>query len=208
MDIDEPGGLGQGRGGRGDPGEPVVDVVGHQEQLAGAAQRLRFVVLDPLHLEHAPGRLDLGAAGLAVELFGRDPPPELLGLGLGPIVDPDDRRTYGLIPFVEKHDRLPLAAAGDRRHLPGIDPGGGQGLPETREDRVPVHLGLDLVPIRLEGSQRVVLDGLGQKPAVPVEEGRLDRGGANVEGQIHDARHLSCVCLGSGRLSKRWSRPP
>ena len=76
---------------------------------------------------------------------------KLFGFRPGAQVQPDDGGTHRPAVVPEEDHRLPLAASRDGLYLAGIDPRGERISCVSRDHRVPVDVGIDLVPVDRRG---------------------------------------------------------
>jgi len=139
-------------------GQAVADVVLRQENLRGALINARLVSADPEDLrrrEAREGRVRDHAEETA-PTAGR--PGDLVALGAGPLIVPEDRAAKDPAAPVEEDGAVHLARQADAGDLDGPDLGRTKHLANTRPGRLPPILGVLLAPGG-PGSVRGILDG-------------------------------------------------
>ena len=164
-----------------DAGEDIVDVVLGEHDLGDLRKVLRFVFPHPQQLGGGEaGEGDVGGEGR--ELLLPHLVIEIVHLGGGAAVVPQNGGADDPVPVVQHHQAVHLAAAADAGHLTGVKAGeeGGDAL---QHRLFPVLRGL-LAPAGLGKLQRILPGHLIADAAVLVHQQQLDGGGAQVDTDV------------------------
>ena len=108
---------------------------------------LRLVVPHPQHLGGGETGHDIVASDLD-EAAPADPVPDIVGLGMGSLIVPQDRRPQHLTGVIEQDETVHLPGHPDPADVAAIDAGFGQRLLDCLYGRLPPQIGSLLRPQR------------------------------------------------------------
>jgi hypothetical protein len=175
-------------------GEPEPDVVLGQGDARDLAVGVGLVVAQPQQL----GRREAGqraVAGQRDQLSEPDGGLDLLALGLGALIVPQDRGTQHAVFGVQRDQPVHLAAQADAG---GVADGRGQ-LGQDGLGGAPPVPGVLLRPAGARGGQGVLRLDPSQDPSIRVD--RQPLGGRGPDVDAHEYRHVSKLCNAGGRGS-------
>ena len=164
-----------------DAGEDIVDVILWQHDFADTRKILRLVLSHPQELWRGKARKG-NIGGPRRELVPTDTAVELLHLGAGAAVVPEDRGADDRVVLVKHHKSVHLPACADPGHLRFVE-----ALEQTGDARqhgaLPV-LGILLAPAGVGKFQRVGQTRLVQDPASLIHQQQLDSRGTEINSNI------------------------
>ena len=134
-------------------GEEEADVVLHEEDVRGAGEGVRLVLLEPHQLRERPGRRGHLVAARE-EALGGAARAERLALGGGALVGPHDRAADGPPPRVEENRVVRGAVERERGDAREVDALRGE-LREGAAERLPPVGGILLAPAGMVVVRRV-----------------------------------------------------
>ncbi len=180
-------------------GEPEPQVVLGEQHVANSLPARRLVIAYPEQL----GSREAGegvVAGDLDETLRPDPASDLLALGLGPLVVPEDGGADDVTRLVEQHRAVHLTGEPD-----SLDPvGPSPGLLHETTDRLlrsdPPQAGVLLRPHRMRGVEPVLGRGHPADCAVGVDQDRLGGGRRGVDPD-HQAQDLTPSVTRSSAVS-------